>query len=71
VCLNNHNSFKFGAFGTIRGEKESKTLKLFFFLKKSLICLFPINIHDFEPKKAFFGQKQNKHGEKQTKSNYF
>ena len=52
-------------------KKASKTLKLFIFLKKSLVCLFPINIRDFMPKKAFFGQKQDKNGGKQTKSNFF
>ena len=49
-------------------EKASKTLKLFIFLKKNLVCLFPINIRDFKPKKAFFGQKQGKNGGKQTNS---
>ena len=49
-------------------EKASKTLKLFIFLKKKLICLFPINIRYFKPKKAFFGQKQGKNGGKQTNS---
>ena len=52
-------------------EKASKTLKLLIFLKKILVCLFPINIRDFKQKKAFFGQKQGKNGGKQTKSNFF
>ena len=52
-------------------EKASKTLKLFIFLKKNLVCLFPINIRDFKPKKAFFGQKQGKNGGKQTNSKFF
>ena len=51
-------------------EKASKTLKLFFF-EKFLVCLFPINIRDCKPKKAFFGQKQGKNGEKQTNSIFF
>ena len=52
-------------------EIASKTLTLFIFLKKFLVCLFPINIRDFKPKKAFFGQKQGKNGGKQTKSKKF
>jgi len=52
-------------------EKASKTLKLFIFLKKVLVCLFPINIRDFKPKRAFFGQKQGKNGGKQTNSKIF
>ena len=52
-------------------EKASKTLKLFICLRKNLVRLFPINIRDFKPKKAFFGQKQGKDGGKQTNSNFF
>ena len=52
-------------------EKASKTHKLFIFLKKILVCLFPINTRDFKPKKAFFSQKQGKNGGKQTNSNFF
>ena len=51
-------------------EKASTTLKLFI-KKKQLICLFPINIRDFKPKKAFFAQKQGKNGGKQTKPKIF
>ena len=41
-------------------EKTSKTLKLFIFLGKFLVCLFPINIHNFKPPKTFVSQKQSK-----------
>ena len=52
-------------------EKASKTLTLFIFLKKILVCLFPINMRDVKPKKACFGQKQGKNGGKQTNSKFF
>ena len=48
--------------------EASQTLKHFIFLEIFLVCLFPINIRDSKPKKAFFGQKQGKNGGKQTKS---
>jgi hypothetical protein len=41
-------------------EKASKTPKLFIFLKKFLVCLFPINIHNFKPNKAILAKKQGK-----------
>ena len=34
VCLNNHNSFKFGAFGTTRGWKSIKNTETFHFFEK-------------------------------------
>ena len=51
-----------------RYVEASQTLKQFIFLEIFLVCLFPINIRDFKPKKAFFGQKQGKNGGKQTNS---
>ena len=51
-----------------RYVETSQTLKQFIFLEIFLVCLFPINIRDFKPKKAFFGQKQGKNGGKQINS---
>ena len=49
-------------------EKTSKTFKLFILLEKFLVCLFPINIRDFKPKKRFWPKTKQKIVEKQTKS---
>ena len=51
-------------------EKASKTLKLFIFLKKILVCLFPINIRNFWQKRPNFLKKGEKRGEKHTNSNF-
>ena len=41
-------------------EKAFKTLKLFIFIKKILICLFPTNIRDFKQKSRFLAKNQQK-----------
>ena len=38
-------------------KKHLKHSNFLFFWKKFLVCLFPINIRDFKPKKAFFFAK--------------
>ena len=49
-------------------EKASRTLKLFIFLEKILICLFSTNIRDLSQKKRFVVKNKEKNGGKQTKS---
>ena len=68
VCLNNHNLFQFEAFGTSKVCRSISNTQTFHFFRIFLVCLFLINIRDFKPKKAFFGQIQGKNGGKQTKS---
>ena len=55
MCLNNHNSFKFGAFGTTKWWKSilNNVIQTFHFFDNFVVCLFPTtNIRDFTQKRV-------------------